>query len=318
MRAHLPKAPTASAASDVYAQCACVKLGCTVHIAERARLVRGSVRSPPQSHPKYVELSCSGCITWPSCSCRPCPCLPWFCHRRNPFSPAAGRVRERVRNGCVRPSASERAVHSCRPLMGGSPRRDSIRRLGWGLESCFESRALTDARLVLEVAAGWSIPSSRGLWGGDGLLISTTLLETRERVVTCSRDTEVIWPATIATCASTVLHGSVGLASERAASASSTLPSRADFSFRDDHHCTKLLHPPTSFTLESPEALVPSRDSPGSHRAAARVATRKTQPRRVLRPRSDRMRQPSYHSTPTCARAPSIVYRCVPPSGCTP
>jgi hypothetical protein len=36
-----------------------------------------------------------------------------------------------------------------------------------------ESRAKASARLVLEVSAGWASPSSRGLWGGDALLLST-------------------------------------------------------------------------------------------------------------------------------------------------
>jgi hypothetical protein len=29
------------------------------------------------------------------------------------------------------------------------------------------------SRLVLEVSAGWASPSSRGLWGGEALLLST-------------------------------------------------------------------------------------------------------------------------------------------------
>jgi hypothetical protein len=33
-----------------------------------------------------------------------------------------------------------------------------------------ESRPKAEARLDLEVAAGWAIPPSRGLWGGDALL----------------------------------------------------------------------------------------------------------------------------------------------------
>jgi hypothetical protein len=28
------------------------------------------------------------------------------------------------------------------------------------------------ARLVLEVSAGWATPTSRGMWGGDALLLS--------------------------------------------------------------------------------------------------------------------------------------------------
>jgi hypothetical protein len=36
-----------------------------------------------------------------------------------------------------------------------------------------ESRAKAAARLDLEVSTGWMSPSSRGLWGGDALLIST-------------------------------------------------------------------------------------------------------------------------------------------------
>jgi hypothetical protein len=36
-----------------------------------------------------------------------------------------------------------------------------------------ESRAKEDARLDFEVFAGWVSPSSRGLWGGDALLLST-------------------------------------------------------------------------------------------------------------------------------------------------
>jgi hypothetical protein len=36
-----------------------------------------------------------------------------------------------------------------------------------------ESRPKASARLVLEASAGWASPSSRGLWGGDALLLST-------------------------------------------------------------------------------------------------------------------------------------------------
>jgi hypothetical protein len=36
-----------------------------------------------------------------------------------------------------------------------------------------ESRAKASARLVLKVSAGWLSPSSRGLRGGDALLLST-------------------------------------------------------------------------------------------------------------------------------------------------
>jgi hypothetical protein len=43
---------------------------------------------------------------------------------------------------------------------------------GKGLES-LESRAKAAARLDLEVSTGWASPSSRGLWGGDALLLST-------------------------------------------------------------------------------------------------------------------------------------------------
>jgi pentatricopeptide repeat protein len=43
-----------------------------------------------------------------------------------------------------------------------------------GLESRhLESRPKAAARLVLEVSAGWPSSSSRGLWGGDALLLST-------------------------------------------------------------------------------------------------------------------------------------------------
>jgi hypothetical protein len=40
-----------------------------------------------------------------------------------------------------------------------------------------EIRAQAAARLVLEVPAGWVSPSSRGLWGGDALLLSTDAAE---------------------------------------------------------------------------------------------------------------------------------------------
>ena len=43
-----------------------------------------------------------------------------------------------------------------------------------GLESRhLESRAKAEARLDIEVAAGWVIPPSRVLWSGDALLLST-------------------------------------------------------------------------------------------------------------------------------------------------
>jgi hypothetical protein len=48
-----------------------------------------------------------------------------------------------------------------------------------GLESRhLESRAKASARLDLEVPARWVSPSSRGLWGGDALLLTPVLLET--------------------------------------------------------------------------------------------------------------------------------------------
>jgi hypothetical protein len=49
------------------------------------------------------------------------------------------------------------------------------RRVGcWGLETRhLESRAKAAARLDLEVSAGWVSLSSRDLWGGDTLLLST-------------------------------------------------------------------------------------------------------------------------------------------------
>ena len=47
-------------------------------------------------------------------------------------------------------------------------------RLRSALESChLEGRHEAVARLVLEVSAGWVSPSSRGLRGGDALLLST-------------------------------------------------------------------------------------------------------------------------------------------------
>ena len=50
---------------------------------------------------------------------------------------------------------------------------------GTGLESRhLESRPYASARLDLEVSAGWVSPPSRGLWGGEALLLSThNLLE---------------------------------------------------------------------------------------------------------------------------------------------
>ena len=44
--------------------------------------------------------------------------------------------------------------------------------VGLGLESQLESRDKAAARLDIDVSAGWASPSSRGLWGGDALLLS--------------------------------------------------------------------------------------------------------------------------------------------------
>jgi hypothetical protein len=38
-----------------------------------------------------------------------------------------------------------------------------------------ESRPKAAARLVIEASAGWVSPSSRGLWGGDALLLTALL-----------------------------------------------------------------------------------------------------------------------------------------------
>jgi hypothetical protein len=44
-----------------------------------------------------------------------------------------------------------------------------------------ESRPKAAARLDFEVSAGWLRPSSRGLWGGDALLLSTGAAGTLQR-----------------------------------------------------------------------------------------------------------------------------------------
>jgi hypothetical protein len=45
---------------------------------------------------------------------------------------------------------------------------------GWGPKSRhLESRAKAGARWVIEVSAGWTSPSSRGLCGGHALILST-------------------------------------------------------------------------------------------------------------------------------------------------
>ena len=43
-----------------------------------------------------------------------------------------------------------------------------------------ESRAKASARLSLEVSVGWASPSSRGLWGGDALLLFTGAVGNRD------------------------------------------------------------------------------------------------------------------------------------------
>jgi hypothetical protein len=55
------------------------------------------------------------------------------------------------------------------PHVGSIHQRDGI----LGLESHLESRPKAAERLDLEVSEGWASPSSRGLCGGDALLLST-------------------------------------------------------------------------------------------------------------------------------------------------
>jgi hypothetical protein len=43
----------------------------------------------------------------------------------------------------------------------------------WKESRHLESRPKAAAREDLEMSAGWASPSSRGLWGGDALLLST-------------------------------------------------------------------------------------------------------------------------------------------------
>jgi hypothetical protein len=71
------------------------------------------------------------------------------------------------------PATRVRATLAHTASAQGGPRRIQMgRRLGFG-KPPLESRAKAEARLDLEVSAGWVNPSSRGLWGGDALLLST-------------------------------------------------------------------------------------------------------------------------------------------------
>jgi hypothetical protein len=95
--------------------------------------------------------------------------------------------------------------------------------------------------------------------------------------------------------------------------------SRLSFSAKIRRALAQCASPRSLITLESIEALIPLRDSSGSHcRPGAWVATRKPWPRHTLRPRSDEMPQPSHHTTPACARAPPLARTRVSPSGRTP
>jgi hypothetical protein len=55
------------------------------------------------------------------------------------------------------------------------PVPDPYRSVGFCESRHLESRPKASARLDLEVSAGWANPSSRGMWGGDAVLLSISL-----------------------------------------------------------------------------------------------------------------------------------------------
>ena len=97
-----------------------------------------------------------------------------------PPAPPAPRVAHVVKDKAeVKPYA--KCAATCVNTLQGAAMQVRARRLkGWvwaGFGSRhLESRYKAAARLDLEVSAGWAIPSSRGVWGGDALLLSTEAL----------------------------------------------------------------------------------------------------------------------------------------------